>query len=1092
MLHIVRAPVGTGKTQRALQTLTEAANASAFPRVWVLMATRRQEDAFRQRLIDYPDGQQTYFNVEFFNFYELYRYLLHVAAVPSRCLTDAAQAAVMRAVIAHEQANLTHFAPIADRAGFARIVGDLIYELKQNRITPQAFQAAARDAKDHDLARIYSAYQNALIAFDLVDREGEGWLALECVQQIHDAPDDQTRRIRKRLKDALPEMLIVDGFDQFNPLQVALLVELTRCTRETWVTLTRVPARENTIGRRFEQAFDALIASARAAGVPVKVETLDHAAQASTPDVQHLIENIFAHDPPRQSLDGALELIEEPDIAGEVAAVLRRVKALLLNGTPPDQIMITLRDWALYQPYFLAYGAEFGVPLALHYGLSLADVPVIKTLLDAVEAARDGFTRRDVLAILKSPYAAFAALDADAIAKLEAASYRGLVVRGRDQWLEAIRFAAKPPLRDEDDDSDSFTPLLTPEEGAALEAALTAFFDALTPPQGKQSLDTYIRWIENLIGVDSQATPDAPPAPVDTNATLNMMAQVRAAQNETVLSRDLQALDALMRALRGMLNTQRLVQQIFRQPREARLMKADDFFVELHRAVESVTLNPRPNRSGQVLVTTAADARGLSHDVVFVLGLAEGLFPAPVPPDPLYLDSERARLTQGGASLRARTERATDDGLFYELICLPRQHLILSRPTAQDGTPWEASHLWRAVEACFALNAGDVRRRRAGQSIAPQEAASLIEFAASVSSAEYTHMQGAAVWLSQNHSAYWSRIQMTSSVERARLSPDADFDGHTGRIRHAPLREQIAAHLNERHRWSATKLKTFAQSPYQFFSRYLLRLEPLREPEEGMDALQRGTLAHGILEAVYRRVKDADLTITPDNLPQALNWLNEISTAHLHNAPHTLGFRASALWTQERETLSRSLEALVTRDFTDNFAGDALGISEARRVWDLEIAFPYGTRLSDSVPLTGRIDRIDRAGDTLIVIDYKTGARKYELSSLRDGMDFQMYLYLRAAEAHAQGSGLTVAGGFFWGIDRCEDKGQFVRGDGEKYLTSDDDRAAEQCIMAYVEAARAGDFFTMARKPEQNACAKYCDFTGLCRLCGLVRRENAR
>src|SRR5690606_22073707 len=162
------------------EQLTRVTSAQPFARVWVLLATRRQEDAFRERLTRRSQEQQVYFNVEFFNFYTLYDRLLDMAGVPPRHLNDTARFGLLRAVLRdlQQQGQLQLYDAIALKPGFIRITADFIYELKQNRIYPHDFQGAARTAKDHELALIYAAYQQRLIDHNLVDREGAGWLAL--------------------------------------------------------------------------------------------------------------------------------------------------------------------------------------------------------------------------------------------------------------------------------------------------------------------------------------------------------------------------------------------------------------------------------------------------------------------------------------------------------------------------------------------------------------------------------------------------------------------------------------------------------------------------------------------------------------------------------------------------------------------------------------------------------------------------------------------------------------------------------------------------------------------------------------------------
>src|SRR5690606_7563844 len=100
--------------------------------------------------------------------------------------------------------RLQVFAPIAKTAGFLRVLADIIYELKQNRVYPDIYLQAATSPKDRELAEIYASYQEIMQDHKLVDREGEGWLALEAVgKERHLARD--------------VDLLLVDGYDQFTP-----------------------------------------------------------------------------------------------------------------------------------------------------------------------------------------------------------------------------------------------------------------------------------------------------------------------------------------------------------------------------------------------------------------------------------------------------------------------------------------------------------------------------------------------------------------------------------------------------------------------------------------------------------------------------------------------------------------------------------------------------------------------------------------------------------------------------------------------------------------------------------------------------------
>jgi ATP-dependent helicase/DNAse subunit B len=260
---LVLAPVGAGKTEKLLDTLVRTVQEQPFAPIWVLLPTSRQEDAFRQRLAE--QGSRVYFNVNFFNFYTLYARLLDMAGQPQRQLDDTARLRLLRQILTELKSTgqLSVYGGIADTPGFVRIVADFIYELKQNVIRPEAFSevAAVGRAKDRDLALIYSEYQNTLQRNQLVDKEGEGWLAL----------DEVDRRLKIGREIAL---LLVDGFDQFNPLQSQLLALLSSRVQRSLITLPTVPERENTVGRRFDEAYLKLQMVFERTGHPLNVTAL--------------------------------------------------------------------------------------------------------------------------------------------------------------------------------------------------------------------------------------------------------------------------------------------------------------------------------------------------------------------------------------------------------------------------------------------------------------------------------------------------------------------------------------------------------------------------------------------------------------------------------------------------------------------------------------------------------------------------------------------------------------------------------------------------------------------------------------------------
>jgi hypothetical protein len=84
--RILLAPVGSGKTEYVLTHLANTLTHTPFAKVWAVLATKRQEDAFRQRLAAGDTMRDVFFNVEFFIFYELYQRILDRQGFPYRLI----------------------------------------------------------------------------------------------------------------------------------------------------------------------------------------------------------------------------------------------------------------------------------------------------------------------------------------------------------------------------------------------------------------------------------------------------------------------------------------------------------------------------------------------------------------------------------------------------------------------------------------------------------------------------------------------------------------------------------------------------------------------------------------------------------------------------------------------------------------------------------------------------------------------------------------------------------------------------------------------------------------------------------------------
>ncbi len=1069
------APLGRGKTDAMLALLREGASARAdMPRVWVLLATRRQALDYRHRLMTAPETRAVYCNIEFFNFYTLNARLLKRAGKPVRQLNGLARDSLLRHLLRRmaDAGELAYFQRIAATRGFVNIMADLIDELKQSRIDPRGFAAAARSAKDRDIAAIYRRYQALLRRGDLVDLEGEGWLALANLARRPEIVADV-------------DLLLVDGYDQFTPVQAATLAALSRGVQAMHITLTAPTdderegphARSRVARRRLEEAF-------AGAGIRLKQQQLALEEADRHPDLTRLAQGLIG-DGAAASDAEALRLIAMPDPAEETRAVLRAVKAQLLQGIAPDDILIALRDWDRYAAHFEAGRAAYGLPLLLHHQPAYAETPVIAAFIDLLSLP-PRFRRRDLLDVLRSPYFAVG-LDEAAIDLLERISHEQQCLAGaKADWLAIIKRARAPAGRRDDDDQPT---RLTRKQAQGLTQGLSAFIDAVTPPERGAAPD-FARWLTGLLGPDPrESTPredEAAGEAADYSLEIIKRAWGDDRLDPAIITRDISALDGLRVILSEMLASHDALTATLNVPAE---ITWSQFRADLIHALESSGGSPfRTPRSGQALVTTATEARGLPHAHVYIPGLAEGVFPAELAEDPIYLDSEREALQARGIRLATRAERVDEPGLFAELVSLAGRSLTISRPLVQAGKPWRASRIWEAVTRVFPDL--PVASRAVGAAITPDQAANPTELMLAVADglADGDPTKGAAAlrarrWLRErgDYRAAWRRVEQGRDVEFGRLR-GARFDRYSGVLSHPALLDEVARQLGDERIWSATQLKDYGVCGFRFFAKYLLQLEAAVDPLQGARPIELGAMQHKILEETYRKIRSRGLAIHADNQQAALETLADVAGDILAEAPERFGFRAASTWPQEAQLHLRRLENLVKRDFSpesplDAFGGPRIVLRQEDFNEDVLLRLAEGMK---PLRINAKIDRVDYADGKLIVVDYKSGSRPINRREMEAGRDFQMMLYLAALRSEFEDIGAEeeVAGGLFWHIRSLAASGVMRSGD-------EDDKAAVDLARAHIarnlRQGRAGQFPVQPSELENGKCVRYCEFSHLCR-----------
>jgi len=1071
-IRLYVSPAATGKTAHVLSLVREASrDLRTTPRV--VVPTWVQVHSWRRRLAEAGGA----IGVRVLRFDQLYAECLSIAGEVYTELNDPVQYRLIRQIA--DDLRLAHYASILDKPGFVHILVEMIGELKAARVWPEAFSAAVVALGDEprlaELARVYSAYQERLQERQWADAAGLGWLAVEALEQRapHVARDWP--------------LLVVDGFDNFTPVQLDFLGVLAERVGNMIVTLTGAldGNRRPLVHRRFERTR-ALLEQR----LGVEATPLPQPTSGQAPVLVHLEANLYRSDADTVDAWGTLELVEAPDRAAEVRAALRWLKARLVEDDMlPGDVALLARSITPYRPFIMETLEEFGMPAHLEDGLPLRSNPAIAALLDLLRLMlprsetdpQPALDRRRVVEAWRSPYFDWSAevdgesigislQDADA---LDAVARWGRVIGGLSQWEEVLSDLAAQTEETSAGDEERGRPADVPVGTTArsLERKFQSFVQRLRPPEGQHSYRKFVRWLEDLIGGDPESEPSRYASPEEPTS-LRMVQRARAASDpladrdlatlrasEALVDRDVAALRALKDILRGLVWAEDAL--------GVSTLDFSSFVAELVGAVDAATyqLPLHPGREG-ILVADVLQARGVPVRAVAVLGLAEGEFPATLSEDPFLRDADRRALRQEfGLELEPSTESAEAEYL-YETVTRASERLLLTRPRlADNGALWQASPFWEELRRLVEVHPQTLTSETLP---IPSAAASWPELMESLSAS--VGYEDVREWASGTEPSRVAALERAATVFRVRstsLREDVLPGPYDGDL--TSTRETFARRFSPAHIWSASRLETYVTCGFFFFVGSELGLEAREEPTEGLDARQLGNIYHRILAEVY-----VDPMVTDTNsFEQLLEVLPRVAKRVLDEAPKREGFRETAWWEQTRleieDKVRASLEALAEEngEWVPSFLEIPFGL------WE-QPALVVNTE-EDSLRLRGSIDRVDVAADgTVRVIDYKTaGPWAFTKRAVADGQKLQLPLYaLAARDALELG---RPAEGFYWHVQQAEHS---------RFTLSSFDGGPEGAIRVALDAAweavrraRSGDFVPRAPK---GGCPDYCPAVAFC------------
>jgi ATP-dependent helicase/nuclease subunit B len=489
-------------------------------------------------------------------------------------------------------------------------------------------------------------------------------------------------------------------------------------------------------------------------------------------------------------------------------------------------------------------------------------------------------------------------------------------------------------------------------------------------------------------------------------------------------------------------------------------------------AIEDATAaGARAGESGRVAVLDLARARTRRFEVVFVLGLEEGVLPRRERESPFLDDAARRQL--GGRLVRAGSVER-DRYLFYTACARASRRLYLVREAAtDDGSPRDASPFWDDVRAVF--DPDDVARWTLRRPL------SALTRELPEAKTDRERLRALA------------RLDATDSAEASALARANGWDRRLDRARRAFTRRTKLTHplvlesLGGRDSFGVTELERFADcSSAWFVERFL---DP-RSIDAEVDAKLKGGVAHTALNRFFSGLPKelGSDRVEPERVEDAVRFMR----ACLDDALSGVRMDMSDLQRRELDqTLWRDLEALVhaeaeqplplvPRRFEVSFGSE-------RSPQNLQRGLDLG-----GITLSGKIDRIDVDPFSArgIVIDYKSGKAAHSATEIEKELRLQIPLYMLVLRDLV---GIEPLGGLYRPLAGARKMRGLLREDArEDGLPglSDKDYVDDETFWSRVETARekAREFAVRIQEgdvkhdPRGDECPSWCDLWTVCRI----------
>ncbi|MGG7079221.1 helicase-exonuclease AddAB subunit AddB [Clostridium sardiniense] len=427
-----------------------------------------------------------------------------------------------------------------------------------------------------------------------------------------------------------------------------------------------------------------------------------------------------------------------------------------------------------------------------------------------------------------------------------------------------------------------------------------------------------------------------------------------------------------------------------------------EFYKVLNAGFETKEIGVIPVALDQVNIGDIARVKGREVKALYIVGVNDGVLPAASKDEGILSDRDRDILKDMGIELASTTKaRAFEEQyMVYTALTIPSKYLMVTYPMADfEGKSLRPSIIIPRLKRILSnlKEESDIFNY-------PQKYDEFNKITTPIPTFNELILALRKQADREEVDDYWREVfSWYMKHEGFEEKTNTIFKGidysNTGEMISREKIRKLYQNENGNLRFSVSRLEKYAECPFSYFVQYGLKAKDRKIYE--FSAPDLGSFMHEILDKFTNKVKEEKIAWSELNREKCREIvgslidvkLKEDANSILNSTKRYKYFtdRFKRVITKSVSIISEQMKRGEFEVFRNEFEFGAMDGGEP-----IKLDLPTGER----VYLTGRIDRIDTLnmdGNTYLrVIDYKSGAKKFDLTELYYGIQIQLLVYLDA------------------------------------------------------------------------------------------------